>query len=93
MPQRRAASSSPSAREPCVPPTVKSRPYRAATLRRLRAFGSAVEAEWSPASYALVSAVLSFLEPDPAASWNEERIAASFRRVDELEREIMGTAT
>ncbi|MEZ5087477.1 MAG: hypothetical protein R2722_14940 [Tessaracoccus sp.] len=55
---------------------------------RAKAFGSLVEAEWSVATYALVSAVLAYLEPDPAVSWDEERIAASLHRIEKLEQEF-----
>lgn len=41
---------------------------------RLRAFGSGVEAEWTPESYALVSVLLAFLEPDPGIAWDEARV-------------------
>lgn len=43
---------------------------------RARAFGSEVEAEWTTASYALTAALLSFLEPDPAAAWDPQRALA-----------------
>ncbi|MGO1590983.1 MAG: TetR/AcrR family transcriptional regulator [Ancrocorticia sp.] len=49
---------------------VQSDPFSA------RAFGSETEAEWTPASYALTSALLAQMEPDPQADWNAERALA-----------------
>ncbi|MEV4489996.1 TetR/AcrR family transcriptional regulator [Micromonospora coxensis] len=62
---------------------------RATTARhpapfRARAFGSSVEAEWTSTSYALVAAVLSYLEPDPSIEWDAERIAATIARFQDL---------
>lgn len=55
---------------------------------RARAFGSRIESEWTVASYALVAALVSYLEPDPAVEWDAERVAASIDRFHELERQL-----
>jgi AcrR family transcriptional regulator len=52
---------------------------------RGRAFGSSIESEWTTASYSLVAALVAYLEPDPAVEWDDERVAASIARFDELE--------
>lgn len=41
-----------------------------------RAFGSQIEAPWTTASYALTSSLLTFLEPDPAATLDIDRALA-----------------
>lgn len=58
---------------------------------RARAFGSAAEAEWTVASYAIVAALVSYLEPDPGVVWDEERVAASLAGFEELERIVAAT--
>jgi AcrR family transcriptional regulator len=46
--------------------------------RRVQAnpFGTAATAEWSLTAMGIASIAFTFLEPDPAVEWNEERIAA-----------------
>jgi AcrR family transcriptional regulator len=51
---------------------------------RARAFGSSVAAEWTSTSYALVAALLSYLEPDPGVEWSAERIAATIAQFQDL---------
>lgn len=51
----------------------------------MRAFGSSVEAPWTTESYAIVAAVLSFLEPDPAVRWDEASVDLAIARSYELE--------
>jgi AcrR family transcriptional regulator len=58
------------------------------TAFRGKAFGSAVEAEWTTESYALVALILSYLEPDPAVDWTPARVAAAFDVWDEFEQEV-----
>lgn len=53
----------------------------------LRAFGSTVEAPWTTEAYAIVAAVLSFLEPDPAVRWDDARIDEAITLSYDLERE------
>lgn len=52
---------------------------------RAQAFGSSLESEWSTASYAVVAALLSYLEPDPDVVWDDARVAASVASFHELE--------
>lgn len=49
-----------------------------------RAFGSSLESGWTGTTYALVAAMLSYLEPDPSVQWTTTRIAASIALFDEL---------
>ncbi|WP_030915789.1 TetR/AcrR family transcriptional regulator [Streptosporangium amethystogenes] len=49
-----------------------------------RAFGSSLESRWTSTTYALVAAMLSYLEPDPSVHWTATRIAASIALLDEL---------
>ncbi|HEX6336829.1 MAG TPA: hypothetical protein VFZ85_07745 [Jiangellaceae bacterium] len=58
-----------------------------------RGFGSSVESEWTTASYSLVAALLTYLEPDPTVDWDDERISASIARFGELEDMIEATRT
>lgn len=51
---------------------------------RARAFGSSLESRWTSTTYALVAAVLSYLEPDPSIRWTTARITASVALFDEL---------
>jgi AcrR family transcriptional regulator len=46
--------------------------------RRVRAnpFGTAAPAEWSLTALGIASLAFTFLEPDPAVEWDEERVAA-----------------
>jgi AcrR family transcriptional regulator len=60
---------------------------------RARGFGSSVESEWTTASYSLVAALLTYLEPDPTVEWDEERITASIARFGELEDVIEASRT
>lgn len=60
---------------------------------RARGFGSSVESEWTTASYSLVAALLTYLEPDPTVDWDDERISASIARFGELEDMIEATRT
>jgi AcrR family transcriptional regulator len=55
------------------------------TERQLRpgAFGSADEAEWSRPALGITATALSFLEPDPAVEWDEERLARVRRTLEE----------
>jgi AcrR family transcriptional regulator len=65
------------------------------TSYRARAFGSSMESEWTSTSYALVAALLSYLEPDPTVVWSRERIAASidtFREISDLVEATRGSA-
>jgi AcrR family transcriptional regulator len=52
---------------------------------RLRAFGTSREADWSDAGLAQVRLLLSYLEPDPAASpWGPQRIDALIEAVQDM---------
>lgn len=53
----------------------------------LRAFGSTVEAPWTTEAYAIVAAVLSFLEPDPEVHWDDARVDEAIALSYDLERE------
>jgi len=55
-----------------------------------RAFGSSMESSWTSATYALVAAMLSYLEPDPSVQWTATRLAASIDLLDELASLING---
>jgi AcrR family transcriptional regulator len=55
---------------------------------RGQAFGSSVESDWTSTSYALVAALLSYLEPDASIEWNPERVTASIAQFREIEKGI-----
>ena len=55
-----------------------------------RAFGSSMESSWTSATYALVAAMLSYLEPDSSVHWTPTRLAASIDLLDELASLING---
>ncbi|WP_282944482.1 TetR/AcrR family transcriptional regulator [Cellulomonas endometrii] len=53
----------------------------------MQAFGSSVRSAWSSESYALVATILSYLEPDPAITWDARRVDAAITGSYDLERE------
>ena len=42
--------------------------------RQMRAFGASTAARWTPGVYMVASTVLSYIEPDPGVSWDEQRV-------------------
>lgn len=52
---------------------------------RTNAFGSGEEREWSQPALAIAATVMSFLEPDPDAEWDDDRVAATRERLRHLD--------
>ncbi|MCC2335038.1 TetR/AcrR family transcriptional regulator [Cellulomonas wangsupingiae] len=54
---------------------------------QMRAFGSTERSPWTTQSYAITSAVLSFLEPDPDVVWDSARVDQTIALSYDLEAE------
>lgn len=63
--------------------TAPARPDLAERQFEPGAFGAAGEAEWSRPALGITATALSFLEPDPAVEWDEERLARVRRMLEE----------
>ncbi|MFF9511125.1 TetR/AcrR family transcriptional regulator [Streptomyces sp. NPDC014724] len=63
--------------------TAPARPDLAERQLGPGAFGAAGEAEWSRPALGITATALSFLEPDPAVEWDEERLARVRRMLEE----------
>ncbi|MBL1068048.1 TetR/AcrR family transcriptional regulator [Streptomyces sp. 7-21] len=55
--------------------TAPARPELAGRRVQHGAFGTADDAEWSQPALGIAATALSFLEPDPAVAWDEERLS------------------
>jgi AcrR family transcriptional regulator len=62
--------------------TALSAPEVATRLTVARPFGAAAEEPWSLAATGMVSIAMTFLEPDPTAEWNDQRLAEIHRTLD-----------
>lgn len=65
-----------------------SRADAAGPIRRMRAYGSSREADWSRESLHLVGVILSHIEPDPDVAWDAARLETSASAIAQI-KEIL----
>ena len=68
-------------------------PDPARETRRLAPFGTSQTAEWTDVELVQVHLFLSYLEPDPAVNWGDERVRALLESVRELAAQPPADAT